>query len=162
MHKPIALAAALFATIAFAEAQTPPAPASAAPNVVVEETTGIAFDDMRTALEMAIANRGLNVTNTLHISEMMERTSADTGLPILYGKAESLEFCSIPLSHQMSSAHPANLAICPLTIGFYTLPDAPDTVYVAYRRPFLLGDDGAATQAVLDLLQGIVDEAKAF
>ncbi|MES9888540.1 MAG: hypothetical protein ABW140_17160, partial [Candidatus Sedimenticola sp. 6PFRAG1] len=74
-------------------------------------------------------------------------------------KAESLEFCSVLLSHKMSSAHPANLSICPLTIGIYVKAGEPENTYVTYRRPVMLGEAGEATAALTDLFESVIDEA---
>ncbi len=118
------------------------------------------FDDIKANLEMAITDRGMLVTNILHISEMMERTAKDTGLDKkIYGKAESLEFCSIKMSYNMSLAHPANLSICPLTVSLYTKVSEPDTVYLTYRRPVMLGDAASASKALMEMLDGIVQES---
>lgn len=127
--------------------------------IVVYQSSGD-YDDIKANLEMAITDRGMLITNTLHISDMLERTAGDTGLDKkLYQEAESLEFCSILMSYKMSLAHPANLAICPLTIGIYKGLDEADPVHVVYRRPQLLGDAGPVTQAVTGLLDGVVQEA---
>ncbi len=127
--------------------------------IVVYQSDGD-YDDIKANLEMAIADRGMLITNTLHISDMLERTAEDTGLDKkLYQKAESLEFCSILMSYRMSLAHPANLAICPLTIGIYKGLEGTDPVHVVFRRPRLLGDAAQATQSVTELLDGIVQEA---
>lgn len=118
------------------------------------------YETVKSNLELAITGRGMVISSTLHISDMFQRTAQDTGLSdTLYDQAEAFEFCSIRLSHQMSSAHPANLSICPLAIGFYTLQDQPGVVYVSYRRPQMLGEAEAAEQALIDLYEGIVTEA---
>lgn len=118
------------------------------------------YELIKSTLQLAITGRGMLISSTLHISEMFERTAADTGLPnTIYQQAEAFEFCSIKLSHQMSSAHPANLSICPLVIGIYTLKDQPGEVFVSYRRPQMLGEADAAEQALDNLYRGIVKEA---
>ncbi|MCW8906160.1 MAG: hypothetical protein OQL28_02840 [Sedimenticola sp.] len=118
------------------------------------------YEAVKSNLEIAITGRGMVISSMLHISDMFQRTAQDTGLPnTLYDQAEAFEFCSIRLSHQMSAAHPANLSICPLVIGIYTLQEEPGMVYVSYRRPSMLGDAGAAEQALLDLYKGIVTES---
>lgn len=152
---PLALAGALIAGPALAlEPISPPD----APILVF--TTDKDYDSVKTDLELAITGRGMIVTNTLHISEMYARTSKDLGLEkTLYKKAESLEFCSIKMSYDMSLAHPGNLAICPLTIGLYLPEGGPDKVHLVFRRPVLLGDGAAAAKALTEMLQGIVDEA---
>ncbi|MCB1759523.1 MAG: DUF302 domain-containing protein [Gammaproteobacteria bacterium] len=118
-----------------------------------------AYDEVKSNLELAITGQGMLITNTLHISEMLERTAADTGLgKPLYGKAETLEFCSIKMSYRMSEAHPANMATCPLTLSIYQVAGDSDNTFIAFRRPAMLGDAKAVEQALLALLDGIVRE----
>ncbi|WP_428623881.1 hypothetical protein [Sedimenticola sp.] len=118
------------------------------------------YDAIRSNLQLAITGRGMLISNTLHISDMFKRTAADTGLTdALYEQAEAFEFCNIKLSWQMSSAHPANLSICPLTIGIYSLQNQPGKVFLSYRRPHMLGESTAAEKALTDLYEGIIREA---
>ena len=118
------------------------------------------YDEVKSNLEIAITGQGMVITNTLHISEMLERTAADTGLEKkLYENAESLEFCSILMSHRMSAADPANMATCPLTISIYQKAGDTKNTYVAFRRPAMLGDAADVEQALLDMLDEIVKEA---
>lgn len=118
------------------------------------------YDTMRSNLELAITGRGMLISSTLHISDMFNRTAADTGLAnTLYDRAESLEFCNLKLSWQMSNAHPANLSICPLTIGIYSLQEQPGEVFFSYRRPAMLGEAAAEEQALIELYEGIIREA---
>ena len=146
---------ALFATQAPAlEPITPPD----APVVVYKVDSS--FEEVKEFMELAITGKGMKISSTLHISDMQERTAKDTGLDEkLYGKAESLEFCSIAMSYKMSQAHPANLAICPLTIGIYTLPDDPDTTYITYQRPYMLGDGEQATAELIEMYDSIIESA---
>ena len=147
----------LAAFTAGAHASEPVTPADAP--VVVYQADAV-YQDIRSNVEMAITGRGMVISNVLHISEMLERTAADTGLDKkLYEVAESFEFCSIAMSYKMSSAHPGNMASCPLTISLYVTPDAPDTVNLAYRRPRFLGDAAEAEAALTALLDGIAREA---
>lgn len=135
-------------------------PLSTASDPVAVYKSSEAYDDVRENLEMAITDRGMLITSTLHISDMLERTAADTGLDKkLYEKAESLEFCSILMSYKMSLAHPANMATCPLTISIYQAAGDPAHTYVAYRRAKLLGDAAAVEKALDDMLDGIVSDA---
>ena len=155
MHRLAFLLLAIQSSVIFAmDPVTPPDSP-----IVVYQSDGD-YDDIKANLEMAITDRGMLITNTLHISDMLERTASDTGLDKkLYQQAESLEFCSILMSYKMSLAHPANLAICPLTIGIYKGIDETDRIHVVFRRPQLLGDAEQVTQAVTGLLVGIVQEA---
>ena len=118
------------------------------------------FETTKENLEMAITGKGLRVSGTLHVSEMLNRTGKDLGFdkPI-FAKAESLEFCSALISHKMAVADPANISVCPFTIAIYTYHNKPETVYVSYRLPKLLGDASAVTQDIETLLAEIVEEA---
>jgi hypothetical protein len=158
--RPIALFSTLFAALSIATAVQAAEPITPEAAPVVVYRAGAGFDDTRTNLELAITGRGLNISNTLRISDMLERASADLGLAErIYQRAESVEFCSIAASYQMSLAHPANLSICPLVISVYSPAQEPEAVYVAFRRPQLLGDGEAAARQVLELLDGIAQEA---
>ncbi|MEJ1297926.1 MAG: hypothetical protein RPU64_00855 [Candidatus Sedimenticola sp. (ex Thyasira tokunagai)] len=138
-------------------AQEPITPADSPIIIYQADST---FDDVKMNLELAISDRGMLITNTLHVSQMLERTAKDTGKgDKLYEMAESLEFCSVIMSYRMSSAHPANLSICPLTVSIYTKVGAPDTTYVSYRQPKMLGDAAAVTADLTKLLDDIVREA---
>lgn len=124
--------------------------------VFVYKTQGV-FNDIKEDLELAIADRGLQVSGTLHISDMLQRTGKDLGYPkSVYSKAESIEFCSASVSHLMVSTHPANAVICPFTIAVYILSDEPETIYIAYRKPYLAGKADQALRTILELMHGIV------
>jgi len=147
----------LFLQAGLALAQTPVTPADAP--IVVYQTSD-EYDAIRSNLELAITGRGMLISSTLHISDMFNRTAADTGLAnTIYDKAEAFEFCNLKLSWQMSTAHPANLSICPLTIGIYTLQEQPDEVFLSYRRPVMLGEAAEEEQALIKLYEGIIREA---
>lgn len=124
--------------------------------LIVYETQGD-FGDIKEDIEMAIIDRGLLVSGTLHISDMLNRTGPDLGYqrPV-YHQAESIEFCSASVSHLMVSAHPANAAICPFTIAIYSLSAAPEKVYLAFRRIYLAGEAEKAHQVIFELMDSIV------
>ncbi|MEN8130355.1 MAG: hypothetical protein ABFS45_09225 [Pseudomonadota bacterium] len=106
---------------------------------------------------MAIIDRGLLVSGTLHISDMLNRTGSDLGYrrPV-YHQAESIEFCSASVSHLMVSSHPANAAICPFTIAVYSLHADPGKVYLAFRRIYLAGEAEKTSQVIFELMDSIV------
>ena len=118
------------------------------------------FETTKENIEDAIAGKGLGVSGTLHVSEMLNRTGKDLGFdkPV-FAKAESIEFCSALISHKLAIADPANIAVCPFTIAIYSYKDAPETVYVSYRLPTLLGDAEEVTQDIKTLLSDIVTDA---
>lgn len=117
------------------------------------------FEDVVENIKMAIVERGLLVSGTLHVSEMLNRTAPDLGFSQLFAKAESVEFCSAVISHKMSQAAPENITICPFTISVYVTEAAPERVHVAYRRPLLAGEAAEVTQAIEQLLVGIIEDA---
>ena len=59
------------------------------------------FDDVLQGLKLAIEERGMYINNVMHMSEMLERTGKDLGMDeVIYGRAESVEFCSAVLSRR--------------------------------------------------------------
>ena len=135
-------------------------PVTPAESPIVVYASTESYDTIKSNIEMAITGRGMLITNTLHISEMLNRTAADTGLSTkLYENAESLEFCSILMSYRMSQVHPANMATCPLTLSIYQKAGEENHTYIAYRRPDMLGEADAVEQDLTKLIEGIVEEA---
>ncbi|MCW8888858.1 MAG: hypothetical protein OQK25_07340 [Gammaproteobacteria bacterium] len=118
------------------------------------------FEDIKENVASAITDRGLTVSGTLHVQEMLDRTGDDLGFgkgPYL--KAESLEFCSAFISHKMIKTHPYNMGICPFTIAIYILHKEPSRVYVAYNVPSLAGDAEEVMEEVIELLDGVVKDS---
>jgi uncharacterized protein (DUF302 family) len=122
-------------------------------------TSEEAFEDVVENIKMAIVDQGLLVSGTLHVSDMLNRTAADLGFSEVFSKAESVEFCSALLSHKMALAAPENIAICPFTIAVYVKKSEPQKVYASYRLPQLMGDSGAVSKDILDLLDTILEES---
>lgn len=120
------------------------------------------FEDVKDNVVFAINGLGLVINNTSHVGEMLERTGKDLGIgePI-YLKAEALEFCSATISRNMMEADPKNIVFCPFIITIYVLPKEPEKVYIAYRKPEIVGSlqSKKALKAVDQLLKGIVTEA---
>jgi uncharacterized protein (DUF302 family) len=120
------------------------------------------FDDVRDAVEMAITDRGMVVNNVSHVGEMLERTGKDLGeTRHIFLKAEVLEFCSAVVSRKMMEVDPDNIVFCPYAISVYVVPEKPEEVRVAYRKPHVVGSPASqkALKAVDELLSGIVKEA---
>jgi uncharacterized protein (DUF302 family) len=120
------------------------------------------FDFVKESVLQAISDRGMVISSTSHVSNMLQRTAKAVGAKKnIYIKAESLAFCSASLSRKMMEADPHNIVFCPYNISIYVLVDDPKVVWVAYRRPQLVGSDASkkALQAIDDLLNGIIREA---
>jgi uncharacterized protein (DUF302 family) len=117
------------------------------------------FEDVIENIKMAIIDRGMLVSGTLHVSDMLNRTGPDLGYSQVFLKAESVEFCSALISHKMSQAAPENITICPFTIAVYVTQAEPEQVRVAYRQPLLAGEAREATEAILEMLDGIVEDS---
>lgn len=111
-------------------------------------------------IEMAITDKGLIISGTLHISEMLNRTGKDLGFDKnIYKKAEGIEFCSAKISHAMAQVDPSNVSMCPFTVVIYQLNSAPEKTHLSYRYVPLQGNGTALEKEIQQLLQGIVDEA---
>ena len=93
------------------------------------------YQDIRDNLQMAIEGKGLKITNTNHIADMLERTGKDIGeTRKVYENAEQFEFCSATISRHMMEADPHSIVVCPYSVVVYSLPN-DKTVYLAYRKP---------------------------
>ena len=144
---------------AYAEDKASTTEAVAESPIVVKEVSDD-FDSIKENIEMAITGKGLLVSGTLHVSEMLNRTGKDLGFDKqIFEKAESVEFCSAVISHKMAVADPANISVCPFTIAVYTYTEKPETVYVSYHRPNLAGDAEEVTKDINDLMSSVVEEA---
>jgi uncharacterized protein (DUF302 family) len=117
------------------------------------------FEDVVENIKMAIIERGLLVSGTLHVSDMLNRTARDLGYSEVFAKAESVEFCSALISHEMAQAAAENIALCPFTIAVYQQHAAGEQVYVAYRLPHLNGNAKEATAKIIALLEGIIEDS---
>jgi len=129
--------------------------------MVVSTKTG-SFDNVRDDVEMAITDRGMVVNNVSHVGEMLERTGKDLGdSKKIFLKAEALEFCSAVVSREMMEPDPDNIVFCPYVISVYVVPEKPNEVRVAYRKPQMVGSPASqkALKAVDKLLSGIVKDA---
>jgi hypothetical protein len=118
-----------------------------------------AFEEVVENIKMAIIERGLLVSSTLYVSDMLNRTAPDLGYTEVFSKAESVEFCSALISHKMAKVAPENIAICPFTIAVYVRHADPQLVYVAYRSPHLAGSGKETADEIVDLLEGIIEDS---
>jgi hypothetical protein len=89
---------------------------------------------LRRALHEAIANAGLSAPEVSHFGAMLARTAADLGHPAdLYAEAEIFSFCSAAVAARVAATAREGIALCPLSIALYSLPDTPRRSRLAYR-----------------------------
>ena len=119
------------------------------------------FDDVLQGLKLAIEERGMYINNVMHMSEMLERTGKDLGMDeVIYGRAESVEFCSAVLSREMTSEEPARIVNCPFIIAIYALPGDEDTTYVVHREIPAAEVSGSAVMAkIATMLKDVASAA---
>jgi len=122
-------------------------------------TSDTAFEEVVENIKMAIVDRGMLVSGTLHVSDMLNRTAPDLGFSEVFTQAESVEFCSAQISHLMAQAAPENIVNCPFTIAVYVRSEEPGQVHVAFRHPQLGGDAEETRQAIFEMLDGIVRDS---
>lgn len=127
---------------------------------VVTKTQGT-YQDVRDNLQMAIEGKGLKITSTNHIADMLNRTGKDIGeTTVVYEGAEQFEFCSATISRHMMEADPHAIVMCPYSIVVYKVP-GDESVYMAYRRP-ASSKKPALKKALVELeelLQSIIKDA---
>ena len=118
------------------------------------------YEDVTANVKDAIIGRGLNISNTLPAGEMLNRTGRDLGYEKnIFQYAETIEFCSATLSHQLVAINPNNMVLCPFTISVYQLNEDPTTVHVTYRTPAAGKDSAEIINKVEQLIKSIVQEA---
>lgn len=132
---------------------------AAANPVVTKKIEGDYFDVSR-SVRSAIIGKGINVAHVLPASTMLHRTGSAFGYKDdIYSNAQIFEFCSAKISQKLSRLDPENIVLCPFTIGVYSLVKEPGLVYLSYRVP--VGKPGSEDVAkeVVDLIEGIIDDA---
>ncbi|NMG36341.1 DUF302 domain-containing protein [Azoarcus sp. TTM-91] len=108
------------------------------------------WEDLRLALEDAIAAEGLTAPTVSHFGDMLARTAPDLGHRAdLYTHAEILSFCSVGVAARLVTEAAEQIALCPLSIAVYALPGNPGRSYLAYRRPPQTGAGSAAAEALM-------------
>lgn len=129
------------------------------------EKTGT-FENLYSSLQDAIINKGLVIDYVGHLDQMLERTSktvgsvTEKGSKSPYLAAKFLQFCSAKLSHDVISANPQNIAICPYVVFIYEEKSTPGIIHVGFRRP-ITGPSKRSRKAlekVENLLDSIVKE----
>jgi len=92
------------------------------------------FETVIDGAKLAIQERGMYISNLMHMDEMLERTGKDLGMDTkIYEKAQSIEICSAVLARKMTSEDPARIVNCPFILSIYVLPGEPGKTYVAHR-----------------------------
>jgi hypothetical protein len=124
--------------------------AAPAEGIVVEHFPGVSFADLREALADAIADEGLSAPVVSRFGAMLERTAPDLGHdPALYGDAEILSFCSAGVAARLVAEAREHIALCPLSIAVYSLPQTPRDATLAWRPPTLDSPGGDAVRALM-------------
>ena len=101
---------------------------------VVFKTRGN-YQDVRDSVAMAIEGKGLRISHSNMIADMLERTGKDLGATRkIYEHGEQMEFCSATVSRRVMEADPHAMVLCPYSVAVYQMPNDP-TIYVAYRKP---------------------------
>ncbi|GBE41984.1 hypothetical protein BMS3Bbin10_00040 [bacterium BMS3Bbin10] len=125
------------------------------------------FETILFELKNAIIDRGLKIDYEGYLQEMLERTSQAAGSVTAAGNktpylnARFLQFCSAKLTHEVVSANPLNIAICPYVVFIYEVRGRPGVIHVGYRKP--ISDRSIISRKALAkveaLLDGIVADA---
>lgn len=130
---------------------------AADPNPVVSYSKKAKFEEVRDDLKSAIEGKGLVIDYQSYVNRMLERTGKDVGSGRkLYADAQAFVFCSAALSRKTMEADPANVSMCPYTMVVYATAQAPDTVFVTYKRPWR-PDGSAASKASLKEVEALLD-----
>ena len=118
------------------------------------------YEDVMQNVKDAIIGRGLNISDVLSASEMLNRTGHDLGYDKnVFEHAETIAFCSAALSHQLVVINPSNMVLCPFTISVYQLSGDKDTVHVTYRTPEAGKESAEVIDKIEQLIKSIIQEA---
>lgn len=125
------------------------------------------FESVLFELKNAIVDRGLVVDYEGKLNDMLERTSeaassvTEGGQKSPYSSALFLQFCSAKLTHEVISANPRNISICPYVVFIYEAHSKPGVINVGYRKP--IGDRSKVSRKALAkveaLLEGVIADA---
>jgi uncharacterized protein (DUF302 family) len=128
-------------------------------NIVTTRVEG-SFEEVAASVREAIIGKGINIANVLPASEMLQRTGPAFGYKDdPYIAAQTFEFCSASISHKLARQHPDNIVLCPFTISVYVVNAEPEYVRLSYRIPTGKPGSEAIIREIVDLIQGIVDDA---
>ena len=119
-------------------------------------STQQSYEQVKENLEFAITNQGLLIRGIMKIGEMLDNTRQDLGYEPVLLQGDAFDFCSALHTYAMIATDPRNIVNCPFTVVAYVTLEQPDTVYVAYRVPQLLGDESGQVRAdIAKLLETI-------
>ncbi len=134
--------------------------ALAANGPFITKTVEGKFDEVYLGLKDVITGRGINIAHTLAAAAMLNRTGPAFGIKKnVYLSAETVEFCSAKISHELAAQNPQNVVLCPFTISVYVLTSDPKNVHLTYRVP--VGGKGSeqVVGKIVKLIESIIKEA---
>jgi len=118
------------------------------------------YEEVLSAVKDVIKGRGINIAHTLPAGDMLGRTGISFNIQkSIYKSAETIEFCSAKISHQLAQADPENIVLCPFTISVYVLNSDPEHVRLTTRLPFVSSGSADAVENMRKLVDGIIQEA---
>jgi len=119
------------------------------------------YNDVLSAVKEVIQGKGINIAHTLPAGDMLGRTGPAFNIKEkIFLNAESIEFCSAKVSHELVQANIENIILCPFTISVYVLASDPKHVRISNRIPHVI--DKKSEQAVAHmnaLVSSIIEEA---
>ena len=134
--------------------------ALAAGDDVATVTTDQPFEDVATAVQNAIINKGYTIDYHGFIGDMLKRTAGDVGgTKELYKDAEFFTFCSAVVSRDVMEADIGDIAYCPYVVFVYEDAATPGTVTIGHRK---LPDGGKRDQVNVILDEIIKAAAEGF
>lgn len=119
------------------------------------------YADVHEDIVQAITNRGMVISATSHIADMLDRTGKDVGSDKkIYRHAQVVLFCSAVVSRKAMEADAHNAVFCPYGIAVYELENDRGKIFVSYRKaPRVNGEvSQQAMEEVEKLLDGIALE----
>ena len=123
--------------------------------------SGLAYDDVKQDLEIAIERKGLKIGAVGDLGDMLGRTKDAVSAGSVYKFAHYLQFCSAVLAHKLAAADPANIGHCPFLVFIYETVAKSGEIVVGYRM--ITRSGSAASRSVQDeidaMLESIAREA---
>lgn len=137
------------------------APATATSDAYAIYESESDFETVIDGATMAIQERGMYISNLMHMDEMLERTGQDLGMDEkIYEKAWSIEICSAVLARKMTSEDPSRIVNCPFILSIYVLPGEPNKTFVAHRKITDREIESSKVMAeIADMLKDVAESA---